>query len=50
MAALVFAVNAISFVLSAVLMPLQKDLGINDGQAGRLAWIEETPTSSRASW
>jgi MFS family permease len=24
------------YVLSAVLMPLQKDLGINDGQAGRL--------------
>ena len=24
------------FVLSAVLTPLQKDLGINDGQAGRL--------------
>ena len=24
------------FVLSAVLTPLQKDLGLNDGQAGRL--------------
>ena len=24
------------YVLSAVLTPLQKDLGINDGQAGRL--------------
>ena len=37
------------FVLSAVLTPLQKDLGLNDGQAGRLV-TAFMPLHGQNSW